>query len=284
MSTQTNQTDRSEKLQAAMKMLEAGVEAILGSESFKAYLACLSRFHSYSYNNILLIHSQRPDATRVAGYRTWQSLNRQVVRGAKGIAILAPVVRKVEADEGEQTVRLVSNFKVSYVFAYEDTKGEELPEPPVAAAIRTSSQPGQELYQRLLEYTRTLDLQVEIADLGEPNGAYQPSTRKVLLHERIIGTDHAPKTLCHELAHHLAQHRRWTAREDAESVAEATSYCVLQHYGIDTSQYSFGYVAGWAQDRQVLKRNLDSIQKTSSCIISALEESAPTPEVLSEAA
>ncbi len=284
MSTQTKQTDRGEKLQAAVRMLESGVEAILGSESFKAYLACMGRFHSYSYNNILLIHSQRPDATRVAGYKTWQSLNRQVVKGAKGIAILAPVIRKVENEETEDAVRVLSSFKVAWVFAYEDTEGEELPEPPVAAAIRTSSQPGQELYQRLLEYARSLGLHVEIADLGEANGAYQPSTGKVLLHERIIGTDHAPKTLCHELAHHLAQHRGWMDREDAESVAEATSYCVLQHYGLDTSGYSFGYVAGWAKDKGVLKRNLDSIQQTSSCIISALEGLEPIPEVHSEAA
>ncbi len=207
-----------------------------------------------------------------------------MIKGAKGIAILAPVVRKVEGDQDEEVVRVLSSFKVAHVFAYEDTEGEELPEPPVAAAIRSSTEPGQELYQRLLEYARHLGLQVELADLGEPNGAYQPSTGKVLLHERIIGTDHAAKTLCHELAHHLAQHRGWTDREDAESVAEATSYCVMQHYGLDTGQYSFGYVAGWAKDKGVLRRNLGSIQQTSSCIISGLAESAPVPEVLSEAA
>ncbi len=259
-----------EKVAQALRRLEEGTGAILDSDSFRRYLQVMSRFHSYSWGNVMLIHAQMPTATRVAGYRRWQELHRQVRKGEKGLLILAPVTRKI-GDEEDEPSRAVVGFKAAHVFDVTQSDGEDLPEPPAAEAIKASTEPGQELYRRLLDLAGKLGLTVRIGDTGEAHGVYSPATGTITLHERIVGTDHAPKTLSHEIGHHLAEHRGWSQKEDAESVAEGAAFVVTSHYGIDSSSYSFGYVAGWAQDRPILKRNLGAIQKVASEIISTLE-------------
>ncbi len=273
--------DSRDKVQAALKTLEAGVATITDSDAFKRYLSMMAKLHSYSSGNVMLIMTQHPDATMVAGYKRWQQLGRQVKRGEKGIAILAPLSRKV-SDDTEDATTVITGFRVATVFAFEQTEGDPLPEPPAAEAIRTATDKGAELYRRLEQWLRTQDVLVEIGECGSAHGYYQPGARRIVLAPQIIGTDHQAKTLVHEAAHHVAQHRGSTSPEDAESVAEGAAFVVCNRFGIETSGYSFGYISGWARDKAVLRRNLDAIQRTASAIIQGLESSS-SPETLPDA-
>ncbi len=262
-----------EKLEATMERLEEGIGRIIDSESFAEYLRAMSRFHNYSAHNVALILAQRPDASHVASYKTWQRLGRQVRKGERGLVILVPLKSRITVsnEDGTEEEAIATRFGTGHVWDVSQTEGEELPRPPAAEAIATATEPGQELYRRLEEWLTGQGVTVEIADLGGPHGDYNPRTRAIRIDRRINATDHTAKTLAHETAHHIAEHSGYTDRADAESVAEGAAYVVAQHYGIDASGYSFGYVAGWAEDKAVLKRNLRAIQQTARAIIDGLE-------------
>ena len=135
-----------ERMQQALALLEDGIAGILDSDSFAGYLRAMSRFHHYSAHNVALILAQRPDATRVAGYRAWQQLGRQVRKGEKGLVILVPLVSRVKGDgdteADEQDERVVTRFGVGYVFDVAQADGEPLPEPPAVQAITNATDRG----------------------------------------------------------------------------------------------------------------------------------------------
>src|SRR5215207_10451825 len=134
---------RDRRVREAVELLDAGVQRILDGEEFKRYLAFAARFHRYSANNSLLIRLQRPNATKIAGYKTWQELGRQVRRGEEGMRILAPIFRTVEDEESGEKVRILCSFKVVKVFDVSQTDpvpgAEPLPEKPRPAALPGSS-------------------------------------------------------------------------------------------------------------------------------------------------
>jgi antirestriction protein ArdC len=288
---QETQERAQEKVREALALLEEGVGAILDGESFARYLRCLSRFHQYSVSNVGLILMQRPAATRVAGYKAWQSLGRQVRKGEKGIAILVPFVSRVrEGEAGDaahnphnpqnpaesaagglgkgDTIRVVSRFGVGHVFDIAQTDGEPLPEPPAARAITEATDKGAALWDALAAWLHDEGVAVAIEDCGGSNGYYSPSHKRIVIHERLIGTDQATKTLAHEAAHHVAAHHGALDRRDAETVAESAAFVVLHHFGLDTSDYTFPYVAGWAEERTVLKRNIEAISHIAGRFLS----------------
>jgi antirestriction protein ArdC len=267
-----------ERMQQALTLLEDSISSILDSESFARYLRAMSRFHHYSAHNVALILAQRPEATRVAGYRAWQQLGRQVRKGEKGLVILVPLISRVkgggdaEADKQEEREeRVVTRFSVGYVFDVSQTDGEPLPDPPAVQAITGATDRGAALWDALADWLAIQGVKLEIKDCGRPNGSYAPVTKAIVVHERLIGTDQATKTLAHEAAHYVADHRCSVPKEDAETVAEGAAYVVLHHFGLDTSGYSFPYVARWAEDKVVLKRNLDAIRQAADAIIGGIE-------------
>ncbi len=281
MGTKTRQYDPTEakeraqeRMQQAMALLEDGIAAILDGDSFAGYLRAMSRFHHYSAHNVALILAQNPDATRVAGYRAWQQLGRQVRKGEKGLVILVPLVSRVKGDgdteADEQDERVVTRFGVGYVFDVAQTDGEPLPDPPAVEAITGATDRGAALWEALVEWLTVQGVGVEVADCGQANGSYAPATRTIAVHERLISTDQATKTLAHEAAHFVADHSGLVAREDAETVAEGAAYVVLHHFGLDTGGYSFPYVARWAEDKGVLRRNLEAIRATAGALITGL--------------
>lgn len=154
------------------------------------------------------------------------------------------------------------------------TEGEPLPEPPAAQEIREATDAGAALYGALETYVTDQGLTVVREELRRGKGYYEPQRKRIGVDSRLAG-DHATKTLAHETAHFVADHHGWMPSADVETVAESAAYVVLQHYGIDSSGYTFGYVAGWAADQTVLKRNLAAIQQTAHAIISGIEGSSP---------
>ncbi len=262
--------DPRERVNAALSTLEQGIDGILDSQSFAEYLTTMARFHHYSFGNVMLIRTQNREATRVAGYQRWKQLGRQVKFGEKGIKILVPHVRKrTDEETGEEAV-IVRSFGLGTVFDVAQTEGKPLPEPPVAREIRESSDAGVALFGHLMRFVEGEGVTVEREELTHGHGYYAPGERRIALGSHLVG-DQRTKTLAHEAAHYVADHRGWTSREDAETVAESVAFVVLNHYGIDASGYSFAYVAGWAQDRAVVKRNLDAIQRTAHALIAGIE-------------
>jgi antirestriction protein ArdC len=280
---QPGQGEQGDQLQAALQTLEAGIDSILSSEGFAAYLATMARFHSYSPSNVALILTQAPEATRVAGYKKWQELGRQVRKGEKGIVILVPHKRRQSRDhqdvdehkEEETTTERtvftsVSGFGIGRVFDVLQTDGDPLPEPPRPEVVDGASDTGMRLYADLLDYLELHGVTTNREDTEPANGYYQPFNRHVGIGRHIDG-DQATKTLTHEVAHMVSGDLSGIERRDAETVAESAAFVVLTHYGIDSSNYTFPYVATWAQDRAVLKRNLAAIQQVSHRIIADIE-------------
>jgi antirestriction protein ArdC len=274
---------------ALVATLERGVAALLTSEDFRAYLRMQARFHAYSFGNVLLIQSQRPDATLVNSYRRWQALGRQVRTGEKGIAIFVPHKRAETDPETGEPVERVTGFGVGTVFDVSQTEGDPLPTPPPIGEDISSSGIARAVNLRLSGWLIGEGLRLESKDFpGNASGFYHPTKRQIVVRRSVVedgdGTAHPlvdplnvqkTKTLVHEAAHYVADHRGTVERRDAETVAEGAAFVVMAHHGLDTAGYSFPYLATWAQDVAVLKRNLTAIQQTAAVLIGAIERTPP---------
>ncbi|QIN84599.1 ImmA/IrrE family metallo-endopeptidase [Rubrobacter tropicus] len=281
---------RDRRVREATELLEAGVERILDGDEFKRYLAFAARFHRYSANNSLLVLVQRPNATRVAGYRRWQELGRQVRRGEEGLKILAPIFRTVEDEESGEEARVLCSFKVVKIFDVSQTDpvpgAEPMPEKPRPRALRGDSDVARALGRSLLDFCKSQGVPVseDDAELDAlspgANGLYHLREKRILLRS-TLPTDGRAKTLAHELAHHLLHCDAAASEEDRpmlEAEAEGVAYAMLSYFGIDASGYSFAYVARWAESKEVVRVALSNIQKTVRTIIEAVEDGDPRVE------
>jgi len=193
--------------------------------------------------------------------------------GEKGIRILVPHKRRIKAEaEDEEDTVILSGFGVGTVFDTSQTTGRDLPEPPPVEVIGGASDVGMRLYVDLLDYLEIQGVSTAREHTAPRNGYFDPHQRHVGIGYHIDG-DQATKTLTHETAHMVAGHTVFDRTRDVETVAESAAFVVLNHYGIDSSGYSFPYISRWAQDRQVLKQNLEAIQQVSHQIIGTLEGS-----------
>ena len=253
-----------DKMNECMKMLEKGVRDVMEGDAYKQYLTFSSRFHQYSYNNCMLIWTQCPKATYVAGFNKWKQLGRNVKKNEKGIRILIPMFRKNEDDEQE-----VSGYRIGYVFDISQTEGEELAE--LTSELKGKVEGYADLYDRISSFT---DASVHMeSDIGERHGYYDVST-----HEIVVKTGMSEmqtiKTLIHEVMHSIL-HGKDALKVDAhtrEIQAESAAYVVCQHLGIDSGEYSFGYIASWAADKSDAELNqiMSGIQDISNRMICSI--------------
>lgn len=252
-----------------LKRLEQAIGEIHDNESFRRYLDVQSRFHQYSPSNVLLIMFQYPEATRVAGYNAWLRMNRYVKRGEKAIKIFIPMFKTI-TDEvtGEDVVQ--RRFGTGNVFDIKQTDGEPLPEFHVPIL---EGDEGGELYGRLERLAAAEGLGVAVGDersdapLGRALGCYLPVEKRIMVRQNP--QLQMTKTLAHELGHHFGGIDDTT--EENETIAESVAYVVCGHYGLDTGERSFPYVAVWSQNRQVFQGVLSKIQTTSARMIDGLE-------------
>ncbi|MDD4860350.1 MAG: ArdC-like ssDNA-binding domain-containing protein [Dehalococcoidales bacterium] len=282
------------KIDAVLKQLKAGVEDIQNSEHFRKFLTTMAKFHDYSIGNQILIMLQKPEATHVAGFNTWRDLGRQVRKGEKGIAILAPVMppkarslcagcgaeapksarycpqcgREIESgDTGE--AESPKYFRVVYVFDLSQTEGEPLPEFAVPVLTGEASE---DLFHQLLTLMKNNNIAVSFETRAyldsAVKGQYGPEGIWIRPEESRA---QQLKTLLHEIAHHYSEGVFRIPRQDAETIAESAAFVVGAHFGFDTGVRSFPYVALWAKDKKVLEANLGAIRKVSAKIIESLE-------------
>jgi hypothetical protein len=258
--------------------LAEGIARLTTSAAWRRYLEFQSRFHRYSFNNVLLIAAQCPEATQVAGFRAWRDLGRFVRAGERAIWILAPLVYRPRglAEEGAEVV--VRGFKFVPVFDVSQTDGAELPS--VCNQLVGDDPAGH--FARLAGVAGSLGFTVEDHVLaGSINGDCSHDDRRIRIETRNAPAQRL-KTLAHELAHALL-HEGFADRALAELEAESTAYVVCHALGLDSGDYSFGYVATWAGGGQqavaAVRASCGRIQRAAAEILSRLR-----PEAADEAA
>lgn len=257
-----------------IEKLAEGIANLTTSEQWQRYLDFQSRFQRYSYNNALLIAAQCREATQVAGFNAWRKMGRTVRKGEKAIWILAPMVYKTAQAEGDQQTqpfeRIIRGFKFVPVFDVSQTEGEDLP----IICNRLDGDDPSGHYTKLVGVARSIGFSVETHTFdGSTNGDCTHSEHRIRVEARNAPAQRV-KTLAHEIAHALL-HESFESRALAELEAESTAYIVCQALGIDSSDYSFGYVATWAGGSTnaiaSIKACCERIQRTSGCILGALE-------------
>ncbi len=201
-------------------------------------------------------------------------MGRQVRKGERGIRIIVPYRTRVEGEhEAEQDMTIISGFGVGAVFDVAQTAGEPLAVPPVLGALHGDATRAAWVRGALIGWLQEHGVTLVRQDTGRAYGYYLPRLREIAVHHDLAGLREL-KTLVHEAAHFAADHADGVRREDAETVAESAAYVTLAHFGLDTSGYSFGYVADWARDMGVFRRNLAAIQHTAHTLVSAIEGEA----------
>lgn len=290
----TRARNGADRLAAIHAQLLDQVERLSTSEAWKATLLVAARFHTYSPNNVLLIAAQRPDATRVAGYRAWAQLGRQVRNGEHGIAILAPVLRVTDPDAPAVTERdkapepaeqpgkrqrMPAGFRVTNVFDISQTDGPDLPDLH-PTLLEGASPLG--LWADLYDQVEAAGYDIDYADLGEANGRTDFTEQTVLLHSGRSGAQ-LTKTLAHELGH-ITLHAPGVrpaglTRDVAEIEAESVAYVVTAAHGLFADDYSVPYVTGWSGgDLDRVAASATRVLATTRTILRAAPPPrAPTP-------
>ena len=288
-----------EKLKEITDRLEQGITELFDSERYKEYLRVMSKFHNYSFNNTLLIAMQKPDASLVAGFGKWRDdFERHVKKGEKGIKILAPSPYKVKKQmekidpatqkpvigaDGkpvtEEREIEIPAFRVVTVFDVSQTEGKEIPD--IAVSELTGSVEQYQDFFTALEKASPVPIAFENIE-GGAHGYYHLEEKRIAIDEGMSELQ-TLKTTIHEIAHAKlhAIDKDAPATEQAdrpdrrtrEVQAESVAYAVCQHYGLDTSDYSFGYVAGWSSGRELseLKATLETIRKAANELITDID-------------
>jgi hypothetical protein len=267
-----------------LEELSAGIAELSTSEKWTQYLDVQSRFHRYSPNNVMLILLQNPYATRVAGYRAWQALDHQVMAKESALRILAPMTyKRNDAPEGENA-REIRGFKLVPVFDISQTEGPDLPD--VVCKLEGLAPEG--VFVKLTEYAQGLGFRVERPESLESgaNGDTSHLEGRIRVVSTNSGAQQA-KTLAHEIGHALLHDpevdaTRVLERGLKELEAESTAYVICTALGMDTSDYSFGYVAGWAggatEALKGIKASTGRIQKAASAVLKTFEVEEPVVE------
>ncbi len=288
-----------QKVKEITDKLEEGLKELFESEKYKNYLSTMSKFHNYSFNNTLLIALQRPDASLVAGYQAWQkNFNRHVKRGEKGIRILAPAPYKIKEErdkldpvtgevmldkdgmpQTEEVEIKIPAFRAVSVFDVAQTDGEPLPE--LEAKELLSTVEGYEDFIKAVIHVAPVPIGFEDIP-GASKGYFNIGENRIAVQEGMSESQ-TLKTMVHETAHSML-HNKEVNKEDIlapakdrntkEVEAEGVAFTVCSHFGIDTSEYTFGYIAGWSSGRDMkeLKSSLDTIRRTASELITGIEE------------
>lgn len=234
------------------------------SDTLKAFLAMAAKFHRYSFGNVMLIASQRPDATRVAGYRTWQSMGRQVRKGEKGITIIAPMLLKQEAEPGQDPEKVL-RFKATTVFDVSQTDGEELPKP-----AQMQGTPKEHL-QRLERFITDKGIVLEVRmDIGQAAGVSMGG--HICIRPELTPPERF-SVLAHELAHEMLHHGEHAERGDKQTrelEAEAVAYIVSTGIGLEPGTACSDYIQAYGGDAEKLAAVLDRVQKTAASILDAV--------------
>ena len=277
-----------EKIKAALNRIEDSLQAINTDKDWINFLCFQAQFYNYSFGNAMLIFSQNPNATYVKGYKAWNQLGRYVKKGSKGLAILAPCIRKVEVfkepenknlyhdEEAEKEIRkVVSGFRIAYVYDIADTDGDDSMLPVLVTGLAGNSEQEKEIYERLFGVISKGHCVQEVSGTAS-KGSFNLETKVISIREDLEYLQKI-KTLLHEYAHLLdfqMHPEDDISRNRRELIAESVAFIVSLRLGLDTSRYSMSYIKSWLKDKEELKIIADSVQKIAYTIITELAESS----------
>ena len=288
--------DRKQQMKEITERLEQGVKDIFTSEMYTTYLRTMAKFHNYSFNNTLLIAMQRPDATLVAGFNAWKNkFNRYVKKGEKGIQIIAPALikeveerEKIDKDTGlavlnengepemERVEYVIPRFRVTTVFDVSQTDGEPIPSLEVNEL--TASVKDYALLTAAIEQVSPVPMRFDKIE-GDAKGYYSDADKEICI-QVGMGESQTIKTMIHEVAHAMLHNSDFMKQRGEEkdqltkeTEAESIAFTVCSALGIDTSDYSFPYVASWASGKEMkeLKDSMDTIRLTAADFLEKLE-------------
>ena len=277
-----------EKIKAALNRIEDSLQAINTDKDWINFLCFQAQFYNYSFGNAMLIFSQNPNATYVKGYKAWNQLGRYVKKGSKGLAILAPCIRKVEVfkepenknlyhdEEAEKEIRkVVSGFRIAYVYDIADTDGDDSMLPVLVTGLAGNGEQEKEIYERLLNVISKEHCVQEVSGTAS-KGSFNLETKVISIRDDLEYLQKI-KTLLHEYAHLLdfqMHPEDDISRNRRELIAESVAFIVSLRLGLDTSRYSMSYIKSWLKDKEELKIIADSVQKIAYTIITELAESS----------
>ena len=288
---------REEQLKEITERLEQGVQELFTSERYTEYLKTMAKFHNYSFNNTLLIALQKPDATLVAGYQAWQKkFNRHVLRGEKGIQIISPApikekeeVEKIDPETNEPILKengqpeteiiehIIPRFKVATVFDISQTDGEPLPD--LGGEDLTGDVPDFDIFMEAIRNVSPVPIRLAEIE-GESHGYYHNVDKEIVIKDGMSESQ-TMKTAIHEVTHAMLHDREMLQEQGIEKdrltkevEAESVAYTVCQHFGLDSSEYSFPYIAGWSSGKEMkeLRASMDIIRKTAGDFIEDMTE------------
>lgn len=268
----------SDRLKEITDRLEQGVTELFDSDHYKEYLRVMARFHRYSFNNTLLIAMQCPGATRLAGFQSWKKFGRCVKKGEKGIKVIAPTpFKKTVEEDGEEKVIVVPRYKVVSTYDISQTEGKPLP------SIATPLTGNMERYDDFMAaLAQVSPVPIGFGDIsGSAHGYYDLKEKRIAVREGM-SEQQTLKTLIHEVSHAKLHdfdlkappdERPDIDRQTMECQAEAVAFVCCERFGLDTSGYSFGYIAGWSSGRELkeLRSSLEIIRNTAAEIIDSVE-------------
>ena len=268
----------SDRLKEITDRLEQGVTELFDSDHYKEYLRVMARFHRYSFNNTPLIAMQCPGATRLAGFQSWKKFGRCVKKGEKGIKVIAPTpFKKTVEEDGEEKVIVVPRYKVVSTYDISQTEGKPLP------SIATPLTGNMERYDDFMAaLAQVSPVPIGFGDIsGSAHGYYDLKEKRIAVREGM-SEQQTLKTLIHEVSHAKLHdfdlkappdERPDIDRQTMECQAEAVAFVCCERFGLDTSGYSFGYIAGWSSGRELkeLRSSLEIIRNTAAEIIDSVE-------------
>jgi len=263
-----------------MEQLEHGIMGVFDSDRYKEYLQVMSKFHNYSFNNTMLILMQMPGATRLAGFQTWKKMGRYVKKGEKGIKVIAPAPYKKTIEEnGEEKEIVVPSFKIVSTYDISQTDGKPLPD--IAPNELVGDVQDYENLFAALEKISPFPIGFDNFD-GEAYGFCDYQQGRIAIRPGLSELQ-TVKTTIHEIAHAKMHEAHNPVLEDEppkvdrrtrEVQAESVAFAVASHFSVDTSEYTFPYVAAWSSGRELkeLRSSLEMIRDTAADIIDKVDQ------------
>ncbi len=276
-----------DKIKEALARIDKGLATINTDEDWLKFLKFQTLFYQYSFGNTIMIYLQNPEASFVMGFKAWNKLGRFVKKGSKGLAILAPCIKKVEVfkepknkkeyryEEGEkETKKILSGFRIAYVYDIADTDGSDEMLPILVKGLSGNGETEKEIYEHI--YTvLSKEFVIEEVTGTASKGSYNIETKVIHIRSDLEYLQKI-KTILHEAAHgydfqlnpgdDIPRNRR-------ELIAESVAFVVSSRLGLDTSSYSLSYIKSWLKEKEELKIIADTVQKVSYKIITMLAES-----------
>ena len=269
--------------QALFNHLKEGMKEYVNSDKYKQFLQAISKFHDYSIYNVHMMLLQKPDISLVASYRKWKTdFDRQVQKGEKGIKIWVPMTFKEKDKNGQPVLdvdgqeKTITRFKLGTVFDVSQTAGKEIPKP--VYNLESAVPDYQNIYRAARHVSQENGVKISFQPIDfEANGYYHIEKNEIVIADKKMSEAQILKTLFHEMAHsELHHHNDGYSRSERELQAESIAYVVANHFGIDTSEYSFAYLHNWSLDKQGyedLENQLKVVQAESKSLINRIDKS-----------